>query len=112
MVISRMLFSVGDTIAEGAVLVLDWLGAAGIVDDSQVGVLLAGCEPHQPPSVVGRHVEAEGLRDVAFLSGVEPYQRLAQTACVIVGKSFAPEFDPALEPYLVFKASSSGIGGI
>ena len=107
MVISRMLFSVGDAVAEGAVLVLDRLCAAGIVDDSQVGVLLAGCETHEPPAVVGRHVEAEGLRDVAFLSGVEPYQRLAQTACVTVGKTFAPEFDPALEPYLVFKASSS-----
>ena len=44
--------SVGDAVAEGAVLVLDRLCAAGIVDDSQVGILLAGCETHEPPAVV------------------------------------------------------------
>ena len=51
--------SVGDAVTQAGVLVLDRLCASRVVYDREICVHFARSETHEPPSVVGCHVEAE-----------------------------------------------------
>ena len=98
---------VSNSVKKIRILILDWEEAAGVVHDGEVGVELAGCETHQPPWVVGCHIETESCWDIAFDSSMESYQRFVQAAGVRVGETFTPELDSALEPDLVLNGPSS-----
>ena len=82
--------SVGDAVAQGGVLVLDRLCASRVVDDREICVHFARSEAHEPPSVVGCHVEAECFGHIALFSSMETYQRLVKAAGVVVGEALSP----------------------
>lgn len=82
--------SVCHSVTKSRILVLDRLGAAGVVNDGQIGIHFAGGETQKPPPVISSHVESEGFRYVTLFPSMETDQRFVQTSGVVVGKSFSP----------------------
>lgn len=67
-------------IPEFRILVLYRARASGVVDYGEVGVCLGGGEAHEPPAVVGFHVEAEGGWEVAFSRIMKTNKRFSESA--------------------------------
>jgi len=82
--------SVGHSVAQLRILVLNRAGAGAVVYDGKVGVGLRCGETHQPPAVVCRHVEPECSREIARVRVMETHERLAQTARIRIRESLAP----------------------
>lgn len=75
-------FLISHAVSEFRILVLNRACTPGVVYYCQIGIGLCCRKSHQPPSVVGRHVEAEGSREVAGCGIMETHKRLAESAGV------------------------------
>ena len=98
------------TIFEFRILSCHRLISAGVVNDGEIGVLLTLREPEEHPAVVSGNIETERIRNIAFLTGVEPYYRLLETSYVLHAEALAPKLNPSLEPYLIEKLETSFVG--
>ena len=103
---------VGYTVFEGRVLVSNRSGTFSVVNDVEVGVHLALREPHKEIAVVGSHIEAEFVREVARLTAVEPHERLLETVAVCEEETFTPELETTLEPDFVGEGTSGGVSAV